>query len=74
MKAITEVTPQNKLVLIRGRKEAQATMPVFIPIELHEKLKQLSADTNLSMKEIVDTMIRWAMDNLIVADSDGRHV
>jgi hypothetical protein len=74
MKPKTDVTPQNKLVIVRGGKKSQGTMPIIISTEMHQKVKAVAADANLSLRDTVETMLLWAMDNLIIKDSDGHHV
>lgn len=74
MKPKTDVTPQNKLVIVRDSKKSQGTMPIFISVEIHQKVKAVAADANLSLRDTVETMPLWAMDNLIIKDSDGHHV
>lgn len=59
----------DKVVIHKGRK-AQGYAPVFVSIESHTKVKQVSTDTRIPMKDVLEAFIDFGLDHLEIIDSD----
>lgn len=46
------------------------TKPVFIDIELHAKIKELKEETGLPITTIVDTFLRYGVENVQIKDGE----
>ena len=40
--------------------------PIFIKPDVHKKVKKLSEDTGVPMTEIVDSFLRYGIENVVI--------
>lgn len=63
----------DKLIL---RKETavkeNVRKPIFIKMDVHKKVKKLSEDTGVPMTEIVDSFLRYGIDNVVINDKEEK--
>ncbi|MBC1233674.1 ribbon-helix-helix domain-containing protein [Listeria booriae] len=60
---------KEKLILTK-EDESKASMPVFIDADLHEKLLELKKETKIPLRRIVEKMIRFSIDNVVIEESE----
>lgn len=64
---------EDKLVLRKGDKSA-GYAPIFVSVEAHQKVKQIAAESQLSMRDVVQAMIRFSIDHIeIVGEDEWSH-
>ena len=63
----------DKLIL---RKETavkeNVRKPIFIKMDVHKKVKELSEETGVTMTEIVDSFLRYGIDNVVINDKEEK--
>jgi len=63
----------DKLIL---RKETavkeSVRKPIFIKTDVHKKVKELSEETGVPMTEIVDSFLRYSIDNVVINDKEEK--
>ncbi|MCB2832760.1 hypothetical protein ML603_08420 [Streptococcus dysgalactiae subsp. equisimilis] len=59
----------EKLTL-KKEKENTATLPFFVGIDLHAQIKEISTETGIPMRRIIEKMIRFSLDNLEIMEGD----
>ena len=63
----------EKLIL---RKETavkeNVRKPIFIKTDVHKKVKELSEETGIPMTEIVDSFLRYGIDNVVINDKEEK--
>ncbi|WP_251948925.1 hypothetical protein [Levilactobacillus brevis] len=61
----------KELILTKASNSAvSGTKPVFIDIELHKQIKELKEETGLPITTIVNTFLRYGIDNVEIKDGE----
>ncbi|MUV40607.1 hypothetical protein [Levilactobacillus brevis] len=61
----------KELILTKTSNSAvNGTKPVFIDIELHKQIKELKEETGLPITTIVNTFLRYGIDNVEIKDGE----
>lgn len=73
-KEITVAIPERKkemekqLVLKRQRKKAKGFKVIHVSEEVFDELSEMKNDLNLPMSNLVDTLIEYALSNVVIED------
>lgn len=61
----------KELILTKtSNSVVNGTKPVFIDIELHKQIKELKEETGLPITTIVNTFLRYGIDNVEIKDGE----
>ncbi|WP_179394954.1 hypothetical protein [Lacticaseibacillus absianus] len=59
----------DKMILRKGDKTA-GYAPVFVSIDCHARVKQIGAEANVSMRDVVEACIRFGLERLEIVEDD----
>ncbi|MDW5525362.1 hypothetical protein R6Z02_16630 [Carnobacterium maltaromaticum] len=57
----------SELILTKRELKAE-TKPIFVSSEIHEQLKQLKDETNMTIGEIAEAFIKHGINNVTVKE------
>ncbi|MGF3066621.1 hypothetical protein ACQV2X_05450 [Facklamia sp. P12945] len=60
---------EPKLILTK-EKEAKATKPIFIDVELLDGIKELKQETGISIQRIAEKFIKYGIENVEIEEVD----
>lgn len=60
----------DKKLVLKAERDDKKTLPVFIGIDLLDKLKEIKSETNIPIRRIVEKCIKFGLDNLIIEEEE----
>lgn len=55
---------------LEKEKPNKATLPFFVGIDIHGQIKELSAETGIPMRRLVEKMLTFSLANIEIVDMD----
>ena len=58
---------EKQIVLVK-EKESKATSPIFIDIDLLERLREVKQETKIPIQKLAEKFIKYGLENYVVVE------